>query len=55
VGNAQLLKQLEVTQAALQNNTKLVISDQSRLINVLGLTEALSGTQLKPETKPKQS
>jgi regulator of protease activity HflC (stomatin/prohibitin superfamily) len=53
VGNAQLLKQLEVTQAALQNNTKLVISDQSRLINVLGLTEALSGTQLKPETKSK--
>jgi regulator of protease activity HflC (stomatin/prohibitin superfamily) len=53
VGNAQLLKQLEVTQAALQNNTKLVISDQSRLINVLGLTEALSGTPLKPETKSK--
>jgi len=43
VGNAQLLKQLEVTQAALQNNTKLVISDQSRLINVLGLGEAISG------------
>jgi regulator of protease activity HflC (stomatin/prohibitin superfamily) len=53
VGNAQLLKQLEVTQASLQNNTKLVISDQSRLINVLGLTEALAGTQLKPETKSK--
>jgi len=47
VGNAQLLKQLEVTQTALQNNTKLVISDQSRLINVLGLGEALA----KPETK----
>ena len=41
VGNAQLLKQLEVTQAALQHNTKLVISDQSRLINVLGLREEL--------------
>lgn len=53
VGNAQLLKQLEVTQAALQNNTKLVISDQSRLINVLGLSEALSGTPLKPENKSK--
>jgi regulator of protease activity HflC (stomatin/prohibitin superfamily) len=51
VGNAQLLKQLEVTQASLQNNTKLVISDQSRLINVLGLTEALGGTQLTPKTK----
>jgi regulator of protease activity HflC (stomatin/prohibitin superfamily) len=41
VGNAQLLKQFEVTQAALQHNTKLVISDQSRLINVLGLREEL--------------
>lgn len=47
VGNAQLLKQLEVTQASLQDNTKLVVSDQSRLINVLGLTEALAGTQSK--------
>jgi regulator of protease activity HflC (stomatin/prohibitin superfamily) len=37
VGNAQLLKQLEVTQASLEDNTKLVMSDQSRLINVLGL------------------
>jgi len=55
VGNAQLLKQLEVTQASLQNNTKLVISDQSRLINVLGLGEALTGTQLKPEPKTKSS
>lgn len=53
VGNAQLLKQLEVTQAALQNNTKLVISDQSRLINVLGLSEAVAGIQLKPENKSK--
>jgi regulator of protease activity HflC (stomatin/prohibitin superfamily) len=41
IGNAQLLKQLEVTQASLEDNTKLVISDQSRLINVLGLGEAL--------------
>jgi regulator of protease activity HflC (stomatin/prohibitin superfamily) len=41
VGNAQLLKQLEVTQASLENNSKLVVSDQSKLINVLGLGEAL--------------
>jgi regulator of protease activity HflC (stomatin/prohibitin superfamily) len=47
VGNAQLLKQLEVTQAALQNNTKLVISDQSKLVNVLGLGEALAGPPSK--------
>jgi regulator of protease activity HflC (stomatin/prohibitin superfamily) len=53
VGNAQLLKQMEVTQASLQNNTKLVMSDQSRLINVLGLTEAIRGTPVKPETKSK--
>ncbi len=54
VGNAQLLKQLEVTQASLQDNTKLVVSDQSRLINVLGLTEALAGTQATPgkQSKP---
>lgn len=39
VGNAQRLKQLEVTQASLANNTKIVVSDQSRLINVLGLGE----------------
>lgn len=50
VGNAQLLKQLEVTQASLQDNTKLVVSDQSRLINVLGLGEALAGTQSKART-----
>jgi regulator of protease activity HflC (stomatin/prohibitin superfamily) len=53
VGNAQLLKQLEVTQASLKDNTKLVISDQSRLINVLGLTEALDGSQLTPKTQSK--
>ncbi|MFA5308602.1 MAG: SPFH domain-containing protein [Dehalococcoidales bacterium] len=49
VGNAQLLKQLEVTQAALQNNSKLVVSDQSKLVNVLGLGEAL--TPPKPPDK----
>ena len=50
VGNAQLLKQLEVTQASLQDNSKLVVSDQSRLVNVLGLGEALS----EAKTPPKQ-
>ena len=53
VGNAQLLKQLEVTQASLEDNTKLVVSDQSRLINVLGLGEAIAGTQSKAGTKTK--
>ena len=45
VGNAQLLKQLQVTQAALEDNTKLIMSDQSRLVNVLGLGEALSNRE----------
>ena len=53
VGNAQLLKQLEVTQASLEDNTKLVISDQSRLINVLGLGEALDKMKSTPQSKPK--
>ncbi len=44
IGNAQLLKQLQVTQASLENNSKLVVSDQSKLVNVLGLGEALSKT-----------
>jgi regulator of protease activity HflC (stomatin/prohibitin superfamily) len=41
VGNAQLFKQLQVTQASLQSNSKLIVSDQSKLVNVLGLGEAL--------------
>ncbi|MBN1366578.1 MAG: SPFH/Band 7/PHB domain protein [Dehalococcoidales bacterium] len=49
VGNAQLLKQLEVTQASLQNNSKLVISDQSKLVNVLGLGEALAEKKAPPK------
>ncbi len=50
IGNAQLLKQLEVTQASLQDNSKLVISDQSRLINVLGLGESLRGGDSEKKT-----
>ena len=37
IGNAQTLKQLEVTQASLQDNTKIVVSDQSKLINILDM------------------
>ena len=47
IGNAQLLKQLQVTQASLEANTKLVLSDQSKLINVLGLSEALRESNKK--------
>ena len=53
IGNAQLFKQLDVTQASLEDNTKLVISDQSRLINVLGLAEALASTQSKSKSESK--
>jgi len=55
VGNAQLLKQLQVTQASLEDNTKLVMSDQSRLVNVLGLGEALAGTQSKTGQQPQST
>jgi regulator of protease activity HflC (stomatin/prohibitin superfamily) len=51
IGNAQLLKQLEVTQASLQDNSKLIVSDQSKLINVLGLGEALAEAQSRPRSK----
>jgi regulator of protease activity HflC (stomatin/prohibitin superfamily) len=51
IGNAQLFKQLQVTQASLEDNTKLIMSDQSKLVNVLGLSEALSQM---PSTKAKQ-
>jgi regulator of protease activity HflC (stomatin/prohibitin superfamily) len=51
IGNAQLLKQLQVTQASLETNSKLIISDQSKLVNVLGLAEAMGRTP--PEMKKK--
>ncbi len=51
IGNAQLFKQLQVTQASLEDNSKLVVSDQSRLVNVLGLGEALRPTP--PDMKKK--
>ncbi|MBN1693202.1 MAG: SPFH/Band 7/PHB domain protein [Dehalococcoidales bacterium] len=52
IGNAQLLKQLQVTQASLETNSKLVVSDQSKLVNVLGLGEALS--EMKTGDKKKK-
>ena len=36
VGNAQLLKKLETTENALRSNSKIVISSDSELINVIG-------------------
>ncbi len=37
IGNAQELKQLEVAQASLENNTKLVMPDNTKLINVVDM------------------
>lgn len=36
IGNAQLLKQLEVVQNSLQNNTKVVVPGNAELVNVIG-------------------
>jgi regulator of protease activity HflC (stomatin/prohibitin superfamily) len=36
IGNAQLLKRLETTQAALENNTKVVVPGNTDLVNVIG-------------------
>jgi len=36
VGNAQLLKRLETVQAALENNTKVVVPGNTELVNVIG-------------------
>jgi regulator of protease activity HflC (stomatin/prohibitin superfamily) len=55
IGNAQLLKQLQVTQASLEKNSKLIVSDQSKLINVLGLGDAMieAQAQAKPDKQVK--
>ena len=52
IGNAQLLKQLEVTQTSLKDNSKLIVSDQSKLINVLGLAEAMSQANSSGRKQP---
>jgi len=54
IGNAQILKQLQVTQASLEENTKLIMSDQSKLVNVLGLTEAMSQGQSAGKKKTEE-
>jgi len=54
VGNAQALKQLEVAQASLEKNTKIVLPDKSRLINVIDMlssrepVEPPDGTKTRP-------
>jgi hypothetical protein len=36
VGNAQLLKRLDTAQNSLQNNSKVIISGNAELVNVIG-------------------
>ncbi len=51
IGNAQVLKQLEVTQASLQDNTKIVVSDQSKLINILDMLKEGDKRRIVPIEK----
>jgi len=51
IGNAQILKQLEVTQASLQDNTKIVVSDQSKLINILDMLKEGDKKRIVPIEK----
>lgn len=51
IGNAQVLKQLEVTQASLQDNTKIVVSDQSKLINILDMLQEGDKRRIVPIEK----
>ena len=45
VGNAQALKQLEVTQASLEKNTKIVLPDKARLINIVDMLRSRDDTK----------
>lgn len=36
IGNAQLLRKLEVMEKALENNTKDIVPNRSDLVNVMG-------------------
>ncbi len=51
IGNAQVLKPLEVTQASLQDNTKIVISDWSKLINILDMLKEGDKRRIVPVEK----
>lgn len=54
VGNAQLLKRLDTVQFSLQNNSKVVISGDSELVNVIGdLAGVLPMKEPQPEKKGK--
>jgi len=54
VGNAQELKQLEVAQASLEKNTKLVLPDNTKLINVVDMLGRIDsgGNASHPDITP---
>ena len=36
IGNAQMLRKLEAMETALENNTKIIVPENSDLVNVIG-------------------
>jgi len=48
VGNAQILKRLETAQAALENNTKVVVPADTELVNVIGELAGVVPLRKKP-------
>jgi regulator of protease activity HflC (stomatin/prohibitin superfamily) len=52
VGNAQLLKRLQVVESSLRNNAKIVVPSDSELVNVIG---ELAGVLPLPRDKEKES
>ncbi len=53
VGNAQELKQLEVTQASLEKNAKLILPDNTKLINVVDMLGRIDSGGNKPAADKK--
>jgi regulator of protease activity HflC (stomatin/prohibitin superfamily) len=48
IGNAQILKRLETAQAALENNTKVVVPADTELVNVIGELAGVLPLRKKP-------
>ena len=48
IGNAQILKRLETAQAALENNTKVVVPADTELVNVIGELAGVLPMRKKP-------
>ncbi|MDO8480981.1 MAG: SPFH domain-containing protein [Nanoarchaeota archaeon] len=55
VGNAQLLRKLEMVEKALQNNAKIVIPTGTELVNVVGELAGVAPILRKKDGAPKQN